>query len=115
MLGTPVASMLLVLLAAVLGAGGQFLFKHASQDKASLSAVLLNPWALSGMACYLTVMFLFTTSFRLGGSVRVLYPLYASTFIWAAVLSLVLFGQPIRPIHGLGMVLLLAGIVCMSW
>jgi multidrug transporter EmrE-like cation transporter len=115
MLRTSLASILLVLLAAVLGAGGQFLFKHASQGKTGLIGVLLSPWALAGMLCYVTVMVLFTTSFRLGGSVRVLYPLYASTFIWAAVLSLILFGHPIRPIHGLGMVLLIVGIVCMSW
>lgn len=115
MLGTPLLSMLLVLAAAVPGAVGQFHFQRGAKSADSVDALLLSPWAWTGMACYVTVMLLFTNALRLGGSVRVLYPLYASTFLWAAVLSLLLFGQPIRPIHGLGMALLIAGIVCMSW
>jgi multidrug transporter EmrE-like cation transporter len=116
MLKTPLVSMLLVLAASLLGAVGQFLFQHASKaTKGGLVATLLSPWALAGMASYVSVMILFTTAFRMGGSVKVLYPIYASTFIWAALLSLAFFGQPVRPIHGLGMLLLVLGIACMSW
>ncbi len=60
-------------------------------------------------------MVMFTSAFRLGGTVRVLYPIYASTFIWAAVMSLAFYGQPIRLTHGIGMLLLIVGILCMSW
>jgi hypothetical protein len=53
-----------------------------------------SPWILGGMACYVAVMFLFTQAFRAGGTVTVLYPVYALTFIWAAIFGLVLFGLP---------------------
>ena len=66
------------------------------------------------MACYIAVMLLFTRAFRAGGTVTVLYPIYASTFIWAAVIGQAWFGQPIRPVHVGGMVLLLAGIYLMG-
>ena len=66
------------------------------------------------MLCYVLVMFLFTYGFRRGGTVAVLYPVYATTFIWAAVMGRVFHAQPIRPVHLLGMALLVAGIACMG-
>ncbi|MEZ6069929.1 MAG: hypothetical protein R3C10_06530 [Pirellulales bacterium] len=109
-------SMLLVLVASILGAIGPFLFQQAAKAQVGHALVaLVNPWAIAGMASYLTVMLLFTQAFRLGGTVKVLYPIYATTFVWAAVISLLYFGQPVRPIHIVGMGLLVAGIVCMSW
>jgi multidrug transporter EmrE-like cation transporter len=108
-------AIVLVLLAAILGAVGQFLFKSGSQNVHSLVSFFLNFKVLAGMACYLTVMAFFTHAFKLGGSVRVLYPIYASTFIWAALFALFLYHQPVRPIHIAGMVLLISGIILMSW
>jgi multidrug transporter EmrE-like cation transporter len=116
MFNTPPLSLLLVLAAAMLGAVGPFLFQHAARaGEKSAVAALASPWALAGMGCYLAVMVMFTSAFRLGGTVKVLYPIYASTFIWAALMSLAFYGQPIRWIHGVGMLLLIAGILCMSW
>ena len=59
-------------------------------------------------------MMLFSYAFQRGGTVPVLYPIYATTFIWAAFMAWGLFGQPVRLIHVVGMVLLMAGIICMS-
>lgn len=115
MLKTPLLAIVCMLIASILGAAGQYLYK-AGTDRAvdgGLS-MFLSPWILGGMACYVAVMFLFTQAFRAGGTVTVLYPVYALTFIWAAILGLVLFGQPIRPIHLLGMVLLVSGIYMMG-
>ena len=38
-----------------------------------------------------------------------LYPLYASTFIWATVIGLATYGTPIKPVNVAGMVLLVVG------
>ena len=116
MAGTPVMSILSVLAAAVLGAAGQYLFKAgAARADGSLLSLLATPWIPAAMLCYLAVMGLFTHAFRQGGTVGVLYPVYASTFIWAAVLGRVFYQQPIRPVHVLGMALLVAGMCCMGW
>ena len=116
MLNTSWLSIVLVLGAAILGAVGQFIFQHAARvSKGGVLAVLVNPWAMGGMLCYVSVMVLFTNAFRLGGTVKVLYPIYASTFIWAAIMAAVFQHQPIHGVHGVGMALLLAGIICMSW
>ncbi len=115
MLKTPIAAIVYVLIASVLGAGGQYLFK-AGTDRAGENSFsfLISPWVWTGMGCYLAVMFLFTSAFRAGGTVTVLYPIYASTFIWAAVMGQMFYGQPVRPIHILGMLLLLVGMYCMG-
>lgn len=113
---TPILSIVSVLAASILGAVGQFLFQHgAKHGKAGIVGFLTNPFILVGMVSYITVMVLFTYAFKIGGTVRVLYPLYASTFIWTAVIALFQYGQPIHPIHIGGMMLLIIGVVCMSW
>jgi len=112
---TPVISVLYVLLASFLGAAGQFLFKSAAnRGGAGPLGFLQTPWAFAGLACYVAVMFLFSQAFRRGGAVTVLYPVYASTFVWAAVMAWILYGQPIRTIHMIGMVLLVLGMFCMG-
>ncbi len=115
MLQTPLVPILCVLVASVLGAAGQFLFKLAATRGGSAAlGFLRTPWALLGLACYVAVMMLFSLAFKRGGTVPVLYPIYATTFIWAAVMAWAVNGQPIRPLHVAGMVLLVAGIICMS-
>jgi len=47
-------------------------------------------------------------------TLSVLYPIYASTFVWAALISLAAYGTPIKPINIGGMLLLIAGMVLMG-
>ena len=116
MMTTSLAAIVGVLAAAVLGAVGQYLFQHgAVVGRSGVQGFVANPFFLLGMAVYVAVMVLFTAAFKAGGSVRVLYPLYASTFIWAALIAWWRFGDAVQPVHGIGMALLIIGIVCMSW
>ncbi len=59
-------------------------------------------------------MVLFVAVFKRGGELSVLYPIYASTFIWAAIISLSAYGTPIKPVNLAGMVLLVAGMFLMG-
>ena len=112
---TPVSSVLMFLAAAVLGALGSFLYKSgADQVDGSLAGFLINARLLGGVCCYIGVMVLFVAAFRNGGALSVLYPTYASTFIFAALLSKWAYGTPIRPVHALGMVFLVAGMYLMG-
>lgn len=112
---TPVVSILLFLLASVLGAVGQFLYKSgADTSGGSLSSYLLNPRILGGVVCYIGVMVLFVAAFKKGGALSVLYPVYASTFIFAALIGLAAYGAPIKPINILGMAVLVLGMYLMG-
>jgi multidrug transporter EmrE-like cation transporter len=67
-----------------------------------------------GVVCYGAVMVLFVAAFKRGGSLGVWYPVYASTFIWAAVIAALAFGTSLKPINFAGMALLVGGMYCMG-
>src|SRR5438552_10114492 len=112
---TPVSSVGLFLAAALLGAWGQFLYKSgAERATGGLSSYLLNPRLLGGVICYVAVMVLFVAAFKKGGELATLYPIYATTFIFAALIALWAYGTPIKPVNIGGMVLLVAGMYFMG-
>ena len=112
---TPAISILYFLIASALGAIGQYLYKSGADSAAGgITGYIGNPRILGGVACYIGVMILFVMAFKKGGSLTVLYPVYASTFIWAAVLALLIYGTPIKPINIAGMILLIAGMFLMG-
>ncbi|MCZ6834948.1 MAG: hypothetical protein O7G85_04170 [Planctomycetota bacterium] len=112
---TPVSSMLMFLIAAILGAIGQYLYKSGSEttDHRILSYVM-NTRLLGGVICYIGVMVLFVAAFKKGGSLTVLYPIYASTFIFAALIALYAYDTPIKPLNVLGMTCLVLGMYWMG-
>lgn len=103
------------LLASLLGALGQFLYKSgATAASGGIRGFLMNWRILLGVVCYVAVMVLFVAAFRRGGQLHVLYPLYATTFIWAAFISLFAYGVPIKPVNIAGMALLVGGMYLMG-
>jgi len=106
----PVASILFFLLASFFGALGQFLYKSgAERATGGVLSYLLNARLLGGVACYVAVMVLFVAAFKRGGALTTLYPVYATTFIFAAFIALWAYGTPIKPANVGGMALLIAG------
>lgn len=106
---TPFRSIALFLLAAMIGALGQYLYREgARMPMPDMLAWLTNWRILLGMACYIAVMVLFLAGFRNGGEMTVLYPMYASTFIWALLIGRFLLGEPVGPgrILGVGVIVL---------
>ena len=111
---TPLA-IIYFLIASVLGAVGQFFYK-AGADRAggSVRSYLLNNRILLGVCCYVAVMVLFVAAFKQKASPSTLYPVYATTFIWAALIELALFGRTISPANVAGMGLLVGGMYLMG-
>lgn len=108
-------SVLCFLAASFLGAAGQFLYREgARQASGGLMGYLLNLRILLGVACYIGVMTLFVAAFKKGGALTVLYPVYATTFVWAALLALIVDGQPIKLVNVGGMALLVGGMYLMG-
>ncbi len=112
---TPLSSVLYFLAASLLGAVGQYLYKSgADVAGATIGSYLINLRLWGGVVCYTAVMVLFVAAFKRGGSLTVLYPIYATTFIWAALLALMFYGTPIKPVNITGMALLIAGMYLMG-
>jgi multidrug transporter EmrE-like cation transporter len=112
---TPLVSIVCFLAASFLGAAGQFLYREgARRAVGGLTSYLLNVRILLGVVCYVGVMTLFVAAFKRGGSLTVLYPIYATTFIWAALIAMWVDGQPIKLVNVGGMALLVAGMYLMG-
>ncbi len=112
---TPAISIVFFVLAALFGAVGQFLYKSgAERAVGGIASYLLNARLLGGVVCYVAVMVLFVAAFKRGGAMTTLYPIYASTFIFAALIAWWAFGQPIKPANVGGMALLIAGMYLMA-
>ena len=112
---TPAESIIMFAVAAFVGALGQFFYKSgAERTGASLGSYLLNARLLGGVVCYIAVMALFVAAFKRGGALSVLYPVYATTFIWAALIGWFVYGDPIRATNVGGMLLLVVGMYLMG-
>ena len=114
-MNTPLVSIVCFLIAAFLGALGQFLYQTGARAATGgIGSYVANPRLLAGVVCYIAVMVLFVAAFKKGGVLSVLYPIYASTFIFAAVIAWMAYGIPIRPVHVAGMAMLVGGMYLMG-
>lgn len=114
-MSTPAISIFMFVAAALFGAVGQYLYKSgADAASGTISSYLLNPRLLGGVVCYIAVMVLFVAAFKKGGALTVLYPVYATTFIWAALIALYAYGTPIKTVNIAGMALLVTGMYLMG-
>jgi multidrug transporter EmrE-like cation transporter len=111
---TSVMAIVMFIVAALFGAVGQYLYKTGAERAAGgIVSYLLNVPLMAGVVCYLVVMVLFVAAFKAGGSMSVLYPIYASTFIWGAIIARVAFQEPIHAVNISGMVVLIVGMYLM--
>ncbi|RKZ20859.1 hypothetical protein DRQ18_05505 [bacterium] len=103
-MNTPMKSILLFLLAAFMGAFGQYLYKRGA------TFGFFNWRILLGVLLYIGVMLCFVLAFKLGGELTVLYPVYATTFIWAMLIGYIFLKEPITGWKILGTLFILMGI-----
>jgi len=102
---------LLFTFAAFLGALGQYFYKTgAEQCGGNIVLWFSNYRILIGILCYVAIMFLFLLAFRMGGALTVLYPVYATTFIWALLIGAFLLGERVSLINIIGALLIICGI-----
>ncbi|MCX6119200.1 MAG: hypothetical protein NT027_16810 [Proteobacteria bacterium] len=112
---TPRLSILFFVIAALFGALGQYLYKSGTENTTSdWSSYLYNLRIIGGMICYGLVMLCFVATFKRGGSMAVLYPIYASTFIWGALISALAYGTEVKSINITGMGFMIAGMYLMG-
>lgn len=103
----------IVLICGLLGAIAQVLFKAASRDLALTFTGIMTNWRLlTGISLYGVAMVLFWVALKQDNVSR-LYPLIATSYIWAAVLANRFLGERIdvRTIIGIAFVVVGAGIL----
>lgn len=105
---------MLVLFCGLLGACAQVMFKFAARDLTFSFQALLNWKFLVALGAYGIAMVLYLFALR-HEDVSQLYPLIASSYVWAAVLAYFLLREQITVPSMVGIGLIVAGISVMAW
>ncbi len=105
---TPFFSMLLVLVASIIGSvGAVFLKAGAASLHRQLSTWLLNWRLMVGVAVAIVSSYFFVLAVR-RGELTVLYPLISLGYVWTLFWSRIFFREPFtrKKFFGLGLILL---------
>ena len=109
-MATQAWSMLLVMLATLIGAFGPILLKKASAKKlSSFGSLLSNHELMGGVALYGISTAIFIPALK-GGDLSVLYPFVALTYIWVSLLSVKFLGEKMNRYKWIGIALIIIGV-----
>jgi len=101
------------LVAGVLGAFGQYFYKIGADRLRSVN-VFANWHLFVGAFFFILVMVCFVAGFRLGGKLSVVYPVYATTFIWGTLIAIFMQNETVSMGAWLGIVLISSGVILIA-
>ena len=123
------SSIVLIIFASLIGAGGQFFFKLGSKVPPSiiiseissrnivstLSSLFVNPVLRSGINTILGLLLYGIGALLLifalrKGELSVIYPLFAGSYVWVSLISAYYFGEEINIMKWGGIALIVIGI-----
>src|SRR3989344_7723439 len=114
-MATKLWAALLVLFTTLLTSSAQIFYKIGSATL-SLNPVELisNYYLIGGLLLYAVGGALMIISFR-GGEVSVLYPIIATSYIWASFLSIYFLGEIMNTFKWIGVITIIAGIISIGF
>ena len=113
-------SFLIVVCSTLINAAAQVLIKngvgalgdHPTMLHAAM-AMILNPWLFSGYSMYGVSMVLLVLALR-HANLSLLYPVFAMTYVWVTILSVVIFHESVNPYKLAGILTIVAGIAILG-
>lgn len=108
-------SVLLVFCCTLLGAAAQVFFKlgAGSLTKSNPVQMLTNPVLLSGYCLYGLSTGLLVLALR-KGQLSILYPVISLTYVWVALLSMVIFKESMNGFKALGLAIVVVGVAILG-
>jgi multidrug transporter EmrE-like cation transporter len=108
-------SIILVFCCTILGAGAQVLFKLAAKQMPAPGFwnMVTNVPLIGGYALYAVNTAMLTLALR-KGQLSLLYPVISLTYVWVAILSVLVFGESINGLEGLGLGTVVAGVALLG-
>lgn len=113
-LNTQTIPILIILVAAFIGACAQYFFKVGSLKIVEVP-IYKNWFFLAGLVSFFWVLVLMTLSFRYGGMMMVVYPAYGTTYIWALLISHFIDKEPVNFVQISGIACIILGIGLISY
>lgn len=112
---TPLSSILLVLLASVIGSfGAVFLKSGAHRMKRHWKSFAFN-WRLGAGVLFFLLSSVFFIAGIKKGELTILYPMNSLGYIWTLFWSRIFFNEPLTKNKFFGLGLILAGIACLNF
>ena len=104
---------ILSLVAAVAGAFAQYFYKVGSSYVLEVS-IYKNWHIIFGLISFTAVLVLFIFAFRIGGRMFVIYPIYATTYIWGGLIAYYIDKEPINLWQIVGVAFIMVGVSVIS-
>jgi drug/metabolite transporter (DMT)-like permease len=110
---TPFSSMLLVLVASIVGSIGAAVLKHGA-NRLERGWHMFLSWRIgAGIALFLLSSVFYLVGLK-HGSLTVLYPMVSLGYVWTLVWSRLFFHEPFNRSKLLGLALILVGVFCIG-
>lgn len=113
-------SILLVLMCTLFGAAAQMLIKSGANTLPHLAGLVPNVLAMAanaqlvaGYSLYGISTVLLVVALR-HGELSMLYPIIALTYVWVAILSVVVFHEYLNPVRLIGVIVIVAGVAILG-
>jgi drug/metabolite transporter (DMT)-like permease len=113
-------SVLLVVCCTIIGAGAQILIKRGADALGgnptmvqAAMAMVLNPALLAGFSMYGVSMVLLVLALR-HGELSLLYPMFAMTYVWVTILSVLVFHESMNVFKLAGIAIIIGGIAVLG-
>jgi multidrug transporter EmrE-like cation transporter len=103
-----------VLLATLLTATGQFLFKMGTAHMVLDMSLLTNWYLIAGFAVYGVSAAILVVSLKYG-ELSVLYPIIAFSFVWVNIISFELLGEELNTLKWAGVSMIIIGVSCIGF
>ncbi|MDP6138746.1 MAG: EamA family transporter [Candidatus Woesearchaeota archaeon] len=114
-MSTKLWAMGIVLGSTLLTSTAQLFYKFAAEKLSfNILSIITNVNLLVGMVLYAVGGILLIISFR-GGEVSVLYPIFATSYIWVSFLSIYFLGEVMNIFKWLGVFVIIAGIILIGY
>jgi undecaprenyl phosphate-alpha-L-ara4N flippase subunit ArnE len=105
----------IVLGSTLLTSTAQLFYKFAAEKLSfNILSIITNVNLLVGVVLYAVGGILLIISFR-GGEVSVLYPIFATSYIWVSFLSIYFLGEVMNIFKWLGVFVIIAGIILIGY
>ncbi|MCL4851439.1 MAG: EamA family transporter [Bryobacteraceae bacterium] len=111
---TPVSSMVLVLIGSFIGSFGAVFLKSGAGRTNCLKTLLLNPRLVAGVTLFLLSTVFYLSGIR-EGELTILYPMVSLGYVWTLLWSRLFFKEPLTRNKFLGLGMILAGIIVLSF
>ncbi|MEM2917091.1 MAG: EamA family transporter [Candidatus Bathyarchaeia archaeon] len=106
---------LLTALCAFIGSIGQLEFKRGSENlQFTFHALITNYHLIAGILLYAFSTLIYVYALSLG-KLSILYPIIATSYIWATLLAKVFLHETINMTNWIGLALILLGVTLIAW